>query len=713
MTEDAAGRLHPSVRWMVAEVLRFPALRPVQAQAIGPVLDGRDAIVLAPTAGGKTEAAALPVLSRILSDGLAPVSTLWVSPLRALLNNQEPRLARMAEAVGLRAARWHGDVPARERKAILAQPPDLLLITPESLEVLLISPSGEGRRLLSRVRMAVVDEVHAFAADARGAHLLSVLERLQVRAGGHVQRVGLSATVGNPEELARWLQGSGATADPVVVAPGGERKKAAFQFHAGRDTRSTARLVRDLGRGQKRLVFVEGRALAEELAHALQDTGERVWVHHSSVGRTGRDEAERAFAEVPNAALVATSSLELGIDIGDLDHIFQMDAPATVSSLAQRLGRTGRRPGAVPRMTFLAGDPPDLLLAMALVDLYEAGWIEDLHPSTRLWTVLVHQAFANLLETGGITRGRLAERLRSVPSFAGFTVDEIAGLLTHLVDEGWLDELDGGLVFGTRGEKAFGARNFLRLYAVFDAPPALRVLAGGEEVGTLQSWFALQLAGSRRTFRLAGRSWEATEVDAARGVIRAKPSSGGRIPSWTGRPHLFGRAVCERILDLLKSDCVPEGTSDTARAWLQQARATTASIPATGPVRPIVCEDERTVWHTFAGGRINEVLARLVETDTGLDVSTSNLSVKIRSTRPDLPDRLLRVQEALAGDDLPPLDSWATFDTGTRAAVLSSFQACLPPEAEQEFLRGVFLDVEGAKAWAGEVVLGPPPGGMG
>jgi ATP-dependent helicase Lhr and Lhr-like helicase len=707
VTADAFGRLHPSVQYLVREGLRFPGLRPVQAQTLAPVLDGDDVVVLAPTAGGKTEAAVLPVLSRILTEGLAAVSTLYICPLRALLNNQEPRLRRMAELVGLRVGKWHGDVPPRERKLILGEPPDLLLITPESLEVLLIRPGDEGRRLLSRIRIAIIDEVHAFAGDPRGAHLVSVLERLQERQGGHVQRIGLSATVGNPGALGRWLQGSGAAREPVVVAPGGDARRPLFRFGAVKASRGVARLVRDLGRGQKRLVFVESRSRAEELARALQGGGVAAWVHHSSVGRARRQEAELAFEGVRDAVLVATSSLELGIDIGDLDQIFQLDAPASVSSLAQRLGRTGRRPGTVPQMTFAAAGPEELLLAVALTELFQEGWIEDLAPSSRLWTVLVHQVFANLLELGGATRGRLLERLRFVPSFAGFEDCELGDLLSHLVSEGWLDEVDGALVLGQRAEKVFGARNFFKLYAVFDAPSTLSVRVGNEEVGTLQSWFAGQLTGAQRTFRLAGRSWEAIEVDLDHGVVRARPAAKGRVPSWTGRPSAYSRTVCERILDLLKSDRVPEGCAAEAVGWLEQTREATAGVPAVGTLRPLVAERGRVVWHTFAGARINLVLARLVEHETGWATSTSNLSVKVRAADIDsLLDAVVRVQEALAGGSEPPAEEWAAFDSSNRSLVMSAFQGCLPDAAEQEYLRWVFLDVEGARRWAREVVVG-------
>ena len=765
----AYNRLHPSVQYLIADVLRFPGLRPVQAETIGPVLDGRDVIVLAPTAGGKTEAAMFPVLSRVVGERLQAVAVLWICPLRALLNNVENRLIRMAEAVGLRVGKWHGDVASGVKKGIIDDPPEILMITPESLEVLLISPSDHGRTLLGHIRIAVVDEVHAFAGDPRGAHLLSLLSRLEARGAlagrqefagrqagegelvgreagdgqlvgreagegelvgrqagdgqiagrqagdgqiagrpageGQIQRLGLSATVGNPAELAVWLAGGHRTREPAVVAPGGERKAPVFRFRVAQGTRAAAQRIRDLGAGQKRLVFVESRSRAEELARVLHECDVTAHVHHSSVGRGAREEAEIAFENTRDATLVATSSLELGIDIGDLDHIFQLDAPATVASLAQRIGRTGRRADTFPQLTFIAEAPEDLLLGMALASLHLERWVEDLKPSRRAWLVGIHQVFARLLERGGATRGTLIEGLGRVPSFAGIAVSEWACVLDHLESEGWIDLIDRALVLGRRAEKTFGARNFYRLYAVFDAPESVVVRVGNEEIGTLQRWFAMQLVGTQRLFRLAGRSWEALEVDLAHGVVRAQPAGRGQVPTWSGRPGSFSRTVCERILAILQATGVPEGADDAAAHWLEKARQ--AAAPAE---RGVVVEAERTVWHTYAGGKINAVLARLLEHRAGYTTSFSNLSVKIRATRPEVREDALRVVEALAGDELPEFEAWARFDATTRACVISSFQQCLPDEIEQEVLREAFLDVEGAKRWAGGPNRGPAPG---
>jgi ATP-dependent Lhr-like helicase len=323
-------------------------------------------------------------------------------------------------------------------------------------------------------------------------------------------------------------------------------------------------------------------------------------------------------------------------------------------------------------------------------------------PPTRAWTVAVHQIYANLLETGGATRATLRGRLEFVPSFAGILPEEWTRLFDWMVAEGWLDESDGSLLLGTRAEKVFGARNFFRLYAVFESPNLLTVRHGNQEIGTIQAWFAGQLTGSQKAFRLAGRGWVAEEIDLNRGQVRARPAPAGVVPTWSGRPTGFSRPVCERIRDLLSSQAEPEGLSEAARGWLAHARQQLAHVPHRGRLRPVLIEDEHLVWYTFAGSQINAVLARLLQ-HAGSPPSISNLRVKIRGTRSELVERMLRAHEALADDALPPLDEWATFDPTARSATLSSFQACLPEELEQEYLRGALLDIDGARRWAREV----------
>ncbi|MDQ1289606.1 MAG: ATP-dependent helicase Lhr and Lhr-like helicase, partial [Actinomycetota bacterium] len=375
MTQAGLDRLHPVVVHHVVNTLGWPSLRALQHDAVRPVIEGSDALLLAPTAGGKTEAAIFPLLTAMESGQWAAPSVIYVCPLKALLNNLEPRLSQYTSWLGRRCAVWHGDTTAAQRQRILCDPPDVLLTTPESLEAMLISLRVEHGRFFAHLRAVVVDEVHAFAGDDRGWHLLAVLERLTRVAGHPLQRLGLSATVGNPTQLLAWLQGSGrGTRRAVVVAPdlpsGTMRAPGAPpQGHPLGDVEldyvgsvgNAATVIACLHHGEKRLVFCDSRRLVEEIAAQLRERGVTTFLSHASLSAAERRRAEQAFVESRDCVIVSTSTLELGIDVGDLDRVIQVDSPPSVAGFLQRIGRTGRRAGSSRNALFLATGQDALL----------------------------------------------------------------------------------------------------------------------------------------------------------------------------------------------------------------------------------------------------------------------------------------------------------------------------------------------------------------
>ena len=356
---ELAG-LHPTLAHHLVSTLGWTELRPLQQAAIAPVVAGQDALLLAPTAGGKTEAAAFPVLSRMAAEGWTGLSALYLCPLKALLNNLLPRLETYGGWTGRRVALWHGDTADSRRRAILAGPPDLLLTTPESLESMLVSANVDHRRLFADLQVVVVDEVHAFGSGDRGWHLLAVLERLTRLCGRPLQRIGLSATVGNPDALLHWLQGSSAGKRPgtVVAAEAVPRRDAQSPAPFGNNqtepeldiqldyvgtVENAAKVIAALHRGEKRLVFCDSKRLVELLGAELRARGVTAHLVHASLALDERRRAEQAFAEGRDCVIVSTSALELGVDVGDLDRVIQVNSPLTVAGFLQRLGRSGRR----------------------------------------------------------------------------------------------------------------------------------------------------------------------------------------------------------------------------------------------------------------------------------------------------------------------------------------------------------------------------------
>jgi ATP-dependent Lhr-like helicase len=474
---SAFDRLSPALQYQITQTLGFSALRPVQELTIPPVLDGKNCVVLAPTAGGKTEAAFFPVLSRVDAEDLRPVSVIYTSPIRALLNNQEERVARYAATIGRRVFKWHGDVGATQRRRFLHDPADILMTTPESLEAMLMSTRVPARRLFEGLEVVIVDEVHAFADDDRGAHLSALLERLSRYCGRDIQRIGLSATVGNPDEILDWLRGR-SRREGVVVSPPRPSVNPQLSLDYVGSVANAAIVAEQMHRGRKRLIFVESRRGVEEFGNELSARGVSTFLAHGSLSVTARRDAERAFAEGSDCAIVATSALELGIDVGDLDHVLQIDCPATVASFLQRMGRTGRRTGAVPNCTFLATKETAVLQAAALLRLHRTGFVESVHPSRRAAHMLAHQLMALSVQEQGVPVSDWWGWLEGATPFFALTAAERHAVVDHMLTEEILVATDGRLALGPRGERLYGRRHFAELYAVFSVCRRSRRSAG-------------------------------------------------------------------------------------------------------------------------------------------------------------------------------------------------------------------------------------------
>ncbi len=687
------ARLHPHLQHGIIHDLGWRSLRPVQDLTIEAVLDGCNAVVLAPTAGGKTEAAVFPVLSRILSEGLRPVSALYICPIRALLNNQEERLRAYARMVGLDVFKWHGDVSDSRKQRFREDPAHILMTTPESLEVMLMSTRTDAKALFQGLSVVIIDEVHAFAGDDRGAHLASLMERLTAFCGRDIQRIGLSATVGNPEAIGAWLQGSSERPFRLVDPP---RPKAERQIRIDYcDDLSMAALgIGHLARGKKSLVFVESRARAEKVAHALQDTGVEVFIHHSSVSRADRTLAEEQFAKGQNTAIVCTSTMELGIDVGDLDQVIQVDAPTSVASFLQRIGRTGRRSHTKANCSFFCLTPEFLLQTVALVRLAEGGWVEDVTATTRALHVLAHQVMALVLQEGGLSRHRVMGWIAKAFPFMGLTGEASQQLIDTMVARNILYEADGVLSLGSQGETLYGKKNFFELYAVFSSPPVFRVQHGKDEVGHIQAQFVSMhdAANGPLCFRLAGRAWQVGQIDWNKGVMHVSPAEHGRVPSWLGLPGVLSAPLCRAMKEVLQQ----EGTETH---WLTRAAANELGSLRAGyaPVleqgeAPFEETNEGVQWHTFAGGAVNRLLAAGLERLTHQRWQPGNLSLKCKSTGLGNPQQLVR--------GLHQLDWEATAVEAAKNMArgpLTKFQPCLPTEAEDRLMVERLLDVEGTQ----------------
>lgn len=604
---DPFDLLHPGVQYHLANTLRWNGLRPTQAEAVEPVLSGRDALVLAPTAGGKTEAAMFPVLSRMATEEWQGVSVLYICSLRALLNNLQPRIDGYCRWLGRSAAVWHGDVGQSQRQRILVERPDVLLTTPESIESMLVSTKVDPRVLFAGLQAVVVDEIHAFAGDDRGWHLLAVLERLSRIAGRELQRIGLSATVGNPTELLEWLQGGFRSRASSVVAPAAPAAAAQPDItvdYVG-SIGNAAKVIVSLHQGEKRLVFVDSRRRAEELGAALRGHGIETYLSHSSLSAAERRRSEEAFAEARDTVIVATSTLELGIDVGDLDRVIQIGSTRTVASFLQRLGRTGRRAGTTRNCLFLAVDDESVLLAAGMLKRWSDGWVEPIVPPPHPRHIAAQQLMALCLQEHRLAFGEWSQWWDDLPVFDSAAPE----IVEHLVAEGFFERDGSFLHIGPEAERRFGRRYFSDLTAVFTAPPEFVVLAGRVEVGTIGTDLLTESTDGPRLLLLGGRSWKVSHIDWERRRCFVAAADEGGKAKWSGISGGLSYEVTRGMRDVLLG-AMPVGVVFTARAAkvLAGLRSTFADNVAADRLIVRLPDDSAGRWWTWAGTAANRTL---------------------------------------------------------------------------------------------------------
>lgn len=606
-------RLHPVVQHHVVNTLGWSSLRTLQDEAVAPILRGDDALLLAPTAGGKTEAALFPVLTRMGSEDWAGTSVLYVCPLRALLNNLEPRVSGYAAWLGRNAAVRHGDTGAGARKRQVIDRPDILLTTPESLESMLVSTLANPHELFRDLRAVVIDEVHAFAGDDRGWHLLAVLERVARIAGRPLQRIGLSATVGNAPELLSWLQGSNRSAGigASVVAPESTLAAAAdMQLDFVGSENNAAKLISALHRGEKRLVFADSRRTVESVSLALRERGVETFVSHSSLSADVRRQAEEAFSTARNCVIVSTSTLELGIDVGDLDRVLQIGAPTTVSSVLQRLGRTGRRPATSRNMLFMALDDNQFLIAVGLLLLWSEGYVEPIEAPPLPLHIAAQQLLGLTLQERRIPRGAWGEWWNGLGLASADQWQEIED---HLVATRHLD-VDGDLLFvGPEAERRYGGVHYRDLMAVFTVDPQVTVLHGRVEIGALDPMVFMRKSDGPRLVTLGGRGWQVNHVDWKRRKAFVEPSPIADPSKWSGMPQPLSFELCQAIQRVLLGAGLP-GVRLSARAEqaLDRLRGEYAGRVSAGPL-VVVNDGNRAQWWNWVGARMNATYIAALE----------------------------------------------------------------------------------------------------
>ena len=593
----------------------WKSLRGVQNAAGEAIFMTDDNVLLtASTASGKTEAAFFPILTLLDEEPPGSVGVLYIAPLKALINDQFGRLNELCEEAGIPVHRWHGDVSQSQKRRLLKKPSGILQITPESLESLMINKHMEIPSLFGDLRFIVIDEIHSLLRGDRGLQTFCLIERMCKLAGCHPRRIGLSATIGNPEAAGEFLAaGSGRpTAIPRFESgkevwrlsmehffntdpQADEGKPVTAEAPPEEDPTDTAPKAADPGlgyifehtRGKKCLVFTNSREECESVCQVLRqycEAGhepERFLIHHGNLSASYRESAEEEMKDDDSLMSVcATATLELGIDIGRLERAFHIDAPFTVSGFLQRLGRTGRRGGPSEMWFVMREDHPEaramlpelipwyLIQGIALIQLYiEERFVEPPRVDRLPYSLLYHQTMSTLASCGEMTPAELASRVLPLACFHSVTADDYRLLLRHLLEIDHINRTEnGGLIVGITGERV---TNNYKFYAVFRENVEYTVHAGSEELGTIVK---PPPAGDK--IAIAGRVWIVEEVDHKKREVYCSLVK-GNIPAYFGdvAGDIHNR-ILERMFGVLSEEKKYPYLKRHAACRLQDARNT-------------------------------------------------------------------------------------------------------------------------------------------
>lgn len=658
--------LHPVVQHFIWSQ-GWTELRDVQEQSIEPVLGAqRDVVIAAETAAGKTEAAFLPVLSRLLMDE-KPGLIVYVSPIKALINDQFSRLQLLCEQAEIPVWPWHGDVSSSVKARFRAKPHGVLLITPEALEALLCTRGSTAALIFDALRYFIIDELHAFIGTERGKQLQSLLHRIELLLERRVARIGLSATLGDMPLAARFLR-PGASLPDIVQAsstqsslklivkgyeePFVEKAASVSDVEAGEaeeDTHESAavapgQIAEHLFRttvGSNNLIFPNSRQQVEAYTALLNKHCEAAgiaqayWPHHGSLSKELRTDAEQALkAQDQAASAVCTNTLELGIDIGAVRSVAQIGTPYSVASLRQRLGRSGRRPGESKilrgysvemesRGAFSLSDVLrlDTVQLAAMVRLLLEGWFEP--PAQALhFSTLVQQLMSLVAQYSGLTAAQAWQRLCGQgAAFEGLSRDDFVLLLRHLGKLQLITQDSGGaLLHGARGEKLVNHYSF---YAAFNADEEYRIVTGGKTLGSLPVSHSLKLG---QKFLFAGKSWRIENIDDAQKTLNVSRAKGGAAPLYSsGRGSIHERVRAEMRKLLEGSGAVPF-LDPTAAKFLKEARGAYQLLALSKTT--VLGFAGSTHVLTWSSDAVNAALALLLQ-QRGFSAWPSTLGVEI------------------------------------------------------------------------------------
>ena len=612
-------------------------LRPIQNAAISKILSSDENFILASrTASGKTEAAFLPILSKVNFND-SGVQVLYISPLIALINDQFYRVEELCKNLDVTVTKWHGEANKTLKDRLIKQPTGIVLITPESLEAMFVNKPFNVKQLFSNLKYVVIDEIHSFIGTDRGTQLKSILSRLQRVNSNSFSIVGLSATIGDYNEAKRFTGDELKT--KVLLDRTAKEINALFRFFKNENEELPLELLKDLyieTKDNKVLIFPNSRGRAEEVAVKLKKISDRVkghpnyFSHHSSVDREVREYVEY-FAKNNkrhNFCISCTSTLELGIDIGSVDEVVQIDATHSIASLIQRVGRSGRKDGESSNLFLYATTQWTLLQSIACWLLYKEGFIEPPEKNEKPYDILVHQALSITKGHSGILLIELIKQLKENSAFNLIEQSEIEEILQHLIEIDFLEKLQHEVIIGVDGEKVVNSREF---YSVFKTEENFKVVNAGNTIGEIP--FSPQIIEDENIL-LSAKIWKIKFVDHKAKKIEVIPAKDGKKPMFFGGGAVVHQKIREKMFEVLYSKTEYDFLDEPSFDEIEMMRKDFAvfDIKDLQSERPLLTTEKHLQLFTFTGTRINrtiQLLLNIAGIKNTLDDSSSSFDIEV------------------------------------------------------------------------------------
>lgn len=601
---------------------KWESLRKIQEASIPKIITtDHNYVLISRTASGKTEAAFLPILSKVNFKGLG-VKVLYISPLIALINDQFVRVEGLCEYLDVPVTKWHGEAAKGAKDRLLKDPAGIVLITPESLEAMFVNKPYNIRHLFSALDYIVIDEIHSFLGSDRGTHLQSLLNRLQKVNVKKFSIVGLSATVSDANQYIELKNFLGDPKDTTIIRDNTPKPiNAVFRYFAASVNALPLPLLKDLyvrTRESKVLIFPNARGRVEEVAVKLKQISERVgghknyFSHHSSVDKEVREYVE-FFAKnstLENFCISCTSTLELGIDIGNVDEVVQIDATHSIASLIQRVGRSGRREGKASNLFLYATDEWSLLQSLACWLLYQEQYIEPIATNEKPYDVLIHQILSVVKGTSGISLSKLLEEITGNSVFSKIKKEEIEEIIIHLIELDFLEKLGHELIIGMEGEEVVNSRDF---YSLFETQVFFKVSSNGVKIGELP--LSPQIRVNENIY-LSAKIWSITDIDFKTKKIEVMPAKDGNKPTFFGDPADIAYRIREKMLQILISKEEYDFLDDMGREAIDNLRKyfSVFAINDFQTERPLLTSNEHLSFYSFTSSKINRTLRFILNT---------------------------------------------------------------------------------------------------